>query len=159
MFRQRRWAPSPLRERVGVRGCGLSIECNPSPGSHLSMRHSRSFASASLFKRTAAEGGLRLSRKGRGNAHSRVRRFHFQTAKPSLRAKRSNPWHGITTMDCFVAALLAMTILQFVPNTSPRSRGAMRPSCACLSAQQRAWGMPGANAPAASRAKCRKHTS
>jgi hypothetical protein len=27
--------PLPLRERVGVRGSGLSIEHNPSPGSHL----------------------------------------------------------------------------------------------------------------------------
>jgi hypothetical protein len=26
------------RERVGVRGYGLSIELNPSPGSHLTMR-------------------------------------------------------------------------------------------------------------------------
>ena len=30
--------PLPLWERVGVRGYGLSIERNPSPGSHLSMR-------------------------------------------------------------------------------------------------------------------------
>ncbi len=40
----------PLWERVGVRGHGLSIGRNPSPGSHLSMRHSRSFASASFFQ-------------------------------------------------------------------------------------------------------------
>src|ERR1700760_4524230 len=30
--------PLPLRERVGVRGYGLSSGLNPSPGSHLSMR-------------------------------------------------------------------------------------------------------------------------
>ena len=30
--------PLPLWERVGVRGSGLSMERNPSPGSHLSMR-------------------------------------------------------------------------------------------------------------------------
>jgi hypothetical protein len=36
---------------------------NPSPGSHLAMRHSRSFASAFCL-RTAAKGGLCLSRKG-----------------------------------------------------------------------------------------------
>jgi len=50
--------PITLWERVGVRGCGLSIEHNPSPGSHLSMRSD-------------------LSHKGRGNALSRVRRFNF----------------------------------------------------------------------------------
>src|ERR1700732_2500348 len=57
--------PLPLWERVGVRGHGLSIERNPSPGSHLTMRHSRSLASA-FFTRTAAAGGLCLSHKGRG---------------------------------------------------------------------------------------------
>ena len=30
--------PLPLWERVGVRGYGLSMDLNPSPGSHLSMR-------------------------------------------------------------------------------------------------------------------------
>ena len=50
--------PLPLRERVGVRGSGLSMDRNPSPGSHLSMRSD-------------------LSHKGRGNALSRVRRFNF----------------------------------------------------------------------------------
>ncbi len=29
--------PLPLRERVGVRGYGLTIDRNPSPGSHLAM--------------------------------------------------------------------------------------------------------------------------
>src|SRR5258707_3969389 len=42
--------PLPLRERVGVRGSGLSIVRNPSPGSHLTMRRSRSFASAFFLK-------------------------------------------------------------------------------------------------------------
>ena len=53
-------------ERVGVRGSGLSIVRNPSPGSHLTMRRSRSFASASFSK----NGRLRrpmLSHKGRGD--------------------------------------------------------------------------------------------
>jgi hypothetical protein len=59
--------PLPLWERVGVRGSGLSINRNPSPGSHLSMRHSRSRASAS-FLRTAAVGSLCLSHKGRGGS-------------------------------------------------------------------------------------------
>ena len=40
--------PLPLWERVGVRGSGLSMDRNPSPGSHLSMRSD-------------------LSRKGRGD--------------------------------------------------------------------------------------------
>src|SRR6476661_8134361 len=53
--------PLPLWERVGVRGHGLSIERNPSPGSHLTMRSD-------------------LSHRGRGNALSRVRRLNFQTA-------------------------------------------------------------------------------
>ena len=61
--------PLPLWERVGVRGHGLSIGLNPSPGSHLTMRHSRSYASA-FFLRTAAKGGLCLSHKGRGEDHS-----------------------------------------------------------------------------------------
>jgi hypothetical protein len=39
--------PLPLWERVGVRGYGLTIDRNPSPGSHLAMRSD-------------------LSRKGRG---------------------------------------------------------------------------------------------
>src|SRR5580693_1086776 len=30
--------PLPLRERVGVRGYGLTIDRNPSPGSHPAMR-------------------------------------------------------------------------------------------------------------------------
>jgi hypothetical protein len=30
--------------------------------------------------------------------------------KPSLRAKRSNPSRGKTSVDCFVASLLAMTV-------------------------------------------------
>jgi len=38
--------PPPLQGRVGVGGYGLSIERNPSSGSHLSMQHSRSFGSA-----------------------------------------------------------------------------------------------------------------
>jgi hypothetical protein len=42
--------PLPLWERVGVRGYGLSIDLNPSPGSHLSMRSD-------------------LSHKGRGEAN------------------------------------------------------------------------------------------
>src|ERR1700722_18868594 len=49
--------PLPLWERVGVRGYGLTIDRNPSPGSHLAMRRSRSVASAS-YLRTAAEGDL-----------------------------------------------------------------------------------------------------
>src|SRR6266705_319366 len=32
----------------------------------------------------------------------------------SLRAKRSNPWGRKVRVDCFVAALLAMTVLSFV---------------------------------------------
>src|SRR5258706_3363588 len=40
---------SPCGRGLG-RGHGLSIGRNPSPGSHLSMRHSRSFASAFFFE-------------------------------------------------------------------------------------------------------------
>jgi hypothetical protein len=45
--------PLPLWERVGVRGYGLSIDLNPSPGSHLSMRSD-------------------LSHKGRGGLNPRT---------------------------------------------------------------------------------------
>src|ERR1700692_3769111 len=36
---------------------------------------------------------------------------HHNALKPSLRAKRSNPWAAERGLDCFVAALLAMTWL------------------------------------------------
>src|SRR5712692_9875510 len=58
--------PLPLWERVGVRGSGLSIVRNPSPGSHLAMRHSQSFASASLAKNGRRRRPM-LSHKGRGD--------------------------------------------------------------------------------------------
>jgi len=58
--------PLPLWERVGVRGRGLSMERNPSPGSHLSMRCSRSFASAS-FSENGRQRRPMLSHKGRGD--------------------------------------------------------------------------------------------
>src|SRR6185312_6685773 len=57
--------PLPLWERVGVRGYGLTIDRNPSPGSHLTMRRSRSVASASFFKNGRRRRPL-LSHKGRG---------------------------------------------------------------------------------------------
>ena len=43
---------------------------------------------------------------GEGCGH----RVNSSCASSSLRAKRSNPWRGKVRMDCFVAALLAMTI-------------------------------------------------
>ena len=46
--------PLPLWERVGVRGSGLSIELNPSPGLHLAMQSD-------------------LSHKGRGEAEFAAR--------------------------------------------------------------------------------------
>ena len=55
----------PLWERVGVRGSGLSMERNPSPGSHLSMRRSRSFAST-FFSKNGRRRRPMLSHKGRG---------------------------------------------------------------------------------------------
>jgi hypothetical protein len=61
-------------------------------------------------------------------------RFNFQTARPSLRAKRSNPFFLCGFMDCFVASLLAMTA---IPGTRSRSRGAMRPRfCVYLSPKE-----------------------
>src|ERR1700674_458432 len=53
--------PLPLWERVGVRGYGLTIDRNPSPGSHLAMRSD-------------------LSHKGRGEVGRRQNRFN---QKPS----------------------------------------------------------------------------
>src|ERR1700681_1298729 len=55
-------------ERVGVRGYGLSIDRNPSPGSHLAMRSD-------------------LSHKGRGEASCRQNRFNH---KPSR--SRASPY-------------------------------------------------------------------
>ncbi|HWZ40444.1 MAG TPA: hypothetical protein VNY08_19290 [Bradyrhizobium sp.] len=57
---------------IRLRDCSSSVRQTasltaPSPGSHLSMRHSRSSASAFFF-RTAAEGGLGLSHKTEGEA-------------------------------------------------------------------------------------------
>src|SRR3981081_1927369 len=42
-----------------------------------------------------------------------------------------------------------------ISDASPRPRGARRPSCKCILrlTKQKAWGMPGAGAPEASRAK------
>src|SRR5579883_3442946 len=53
--------PLPLWERVGVRGYGLSIEKNPSPGSHLAMRSGFSHKG---------------THKGRGEPSVPVRRFN-----------------------------------------------------------------------------------
>ena len=49
-LRRRQCAPSPLAGEGWGEGAGLSMERNPSPGSHLSIRRSRSFASASFSK-------------------------------------------------------------------------------------------------------------
>ena len=126
-------------ERVGVRGPGPSIGRNPSPGSHLSMRSD-------------------LSHKGRGNARSRVRRFDFQTAKtPNViasEAKQSMARQN-RRVDCFVASLLAMTTRY--ESTIPR-RDAPE-SCMSLSPNRGRGECRVPNAPAASRAKCKKHTS
>jgi hypothetical protein len=54
MSRQRRCAPSPLWERVGVRGSGLSIDRNPSPGSHL-----RCDIAEALLRRSFSKDGRR----------------------------------------------------------------------------------------------------
>jgi len=51
--------PLPLRERVGVRGSDRSIDCNPSPESHLAMRSD-------------------LSHKGRGGTSSQFKFFKSQ---------------------------------------------------------------------------------
>jgi tripartite-type tricarboxylate transporter receptor subunit TctC len=77
--------PLPWRERVGVRGYGPSREQNHSPGSHLTMRHSRSLASA-CFQGTAAVGGLCLSPKGRGEAICATMGFLGLAALASLTA-------------------------------------------------------------------------
>src|ERR1700685_476054 len=61
----------PLWERVGVRGCGRTIDRNPSPGSHLAMRSD-------------------LSHKGKGEVSYRQNRFN---QKP-FRSKHS-PTQGL----------------------------------------------------------------
>ncbi len=76
-----------------------------------------------------------------------------QTAKPSLRAKRSNPSRGKESMDCFVASLLAMTSLQFQIRLRPRD--AKRPSrCIYLSPKRGRGERRVPAAPAASCALC-----
>jgi hypothetical protein len=59
--------PLRLWERVGARGPGLSMGRNPSPGLHLTMQRSRSFASASFSKNGRRRRPM-LSHKGRGDA-------------------------------------------------------------------------------------------
>ena len=86
-------------------------------------------------------------------------RFNFQTARPSLRAKRSNPFFLCGFMDCFVASLLAMTA---IPGTRSRSRGAMRPSCAFIFRPQGRRGecrVPAAPAVSCALGSGRTHTS
>jgi hypothetical protein len=75
--------PLPLRERVGVRGHGLSIVRNPSPGSHLSMRSD-------------------LSHKGRGDIE------HLGCVIARSEATKQSIFLFAAAMDCF--ALLAMTV-------------------------------------------------
>ncbi len=58
--------PLPLRERVGVRGSGLSREHNPSPGSHL-RGHVAKLLLRRRFKRTAAVGGYASPARGKVN--------------------------------------------------------------------------------------------
>src|SRR6266849_7081092 len=90
-------------ERVGVRGYSLTIDRNPSPGSHLRC----DVAEAALrrsFSRTAAEGGLCLSHKGRGaaelvtqngayNLHASQPRTSrpFPSSLPALRRDQLHP--------------------------------------------------------------------
>jgi hypothetical protein len=91
-----------------------------------------------------------LSRKGGGNARSRVRRIEFQIAKarrnlkPSLRAKRSNPCSSKGRVDCFVASLLAMTSLQFQTQVRIPAARCARVVPDRSAPKKRAWGMPGA---------------
>ena len=64
--------PLPLRERVGVRGSGLSIVRNPSPGLHLTMQSD-------------------LSRKGRGgNECAAATRHHRRWIASSLRPRNDD---------------------------------------------------------------------
>src|SRR5450631_1955124 len=89
-----------------------------------------------------------------------VVRFNFQNSGTVIasEAKQSILPRKERKMDCFAA--LAMTAL-LIPNTTSRSRGAMRPRRAFIFRPKRAWGMPGAVAPAASCAlgSGRTHTS
>src|ERR1700739_4272764 len=62
--------------------------------------------------------------------------------RPSLRAKRSNPWGYKKRMDCFVASLLAMTA-GYSFAISPHVLREVWPARSALS-NQRAQGMPDA---------------
>ena len=119
--------PLPLRERVGVRGSGLSIDLNPSPGSHLTMRHSRSIASAFSSKDGRQRRPL-LSRKGRGEE----------------RRARHRPYR-IQIFNSQGASVVRLS-LRADPDTPSHSRDAMRPRFARnrRPGNERAWGMPDA---------------
>src|SRR5258708_31731009 len=75
--------PLPLWERVGVRGYGLSLGRNPSPGSHLSMRSD-------------------LSHKGRGGTeHAAISNPEIAMLQIGLgdqRFRRSAP-HRVAALD------------------------------------------------------------
>ena len=105
-----------------MRGSGLSIDLNPSPGSHR-----RCFASSVRSD---------LSHKGRGEGLPALTPIQFQRAgidrviRPSLRAKRSNPYRGKKErVDCSVASLLAIAMTAN-SDAASRSRGAVRPGFA-----------------------------
>jgi glyoxylase-like metal-dependent hydrolase (beta-lactamase superfamily II) len=81
--------PLPLRERVGVRGYGLTIDCNPSPGSHLTMRSD-------------------LSHKGRGEVSRRQNQFN---RKPSRsRTTQSNRFGVWFTTAPSIASILSLVV-------------------------------------------------
>src|SRR5258708_32362282 len=53
--------------------------------------------------------GIQLSDQNGGLGPAFLISVAIAIPSPSLRAKRSNPWGGKGSMDCFVASLLAMT--------------------------------------------------
>src|SRR5438270_13104240 len=71
-----------------------------------------------LLQRGAAEYGSRIALRLSGTTAGWLHPFRRHCER-----KRSNPWLGIarSKMDCFVASLLAMTLV-IIAHTPPRSR-------------------------------------
>jgi hypothetical protein len=107
----------------------------------------RSDLSAVAQRATASAVARRA--KAEGGSDEAIHAFPIQFSnsqsqavlRPSLRAKRSNPWSPQKeSIDCFAA--LAMTANRKSKHTRPR--GAMRPRLCCIFRPKRAWGTPDA---------------
>jgi hypothetical protein len=169
-------SPLPLRERVGVRGSGLSIERNPSPGSHLRCDPTspaggevRSCA-ISRFKQPGLETlipSLRASAKQSIRAFSsevgpvRVKKTRRnRELEPPFRFNRNGNGSRQQARQEWIASslsLLAMSGHSFAISRPDKPEVFRQNSLPAHCKGRRECRAP--NAPAASRAKNKKHTS